>query len=524
MLSPWRRVFLMAALAATPTHSFCQNVALDPARVDVARWEGWGCSLSWWAVFTESWPDAARKEACRRLFSRDPDALGLNIVRYNAGGTSVDADRTPYRLGGAVLATLDRDGSWHPERDAAQMDCLKLAKRFGADTFELFVNSPPYWMLKNGNTRGDDKGGENLDRARVGDYARWLVETARRTEETCGIRFASIAPFNEPSAWWWNGKTGNQEGCRLTWGAQAEILRQLRAVLDRSGRRCTIAASDENGAREAYATLEWLTKPDRGDWSGGGLDARTLQRINVHSYAGQDWQERLRTLAEQQGIPGLWMSEVSHREMEGAGFVPNDMRCALPLTRSIVGDIRRLRCRAWVHWQPIEPLQYCIWYHYTYGLMPAAADKDVEWNGKTYRPGEFVVTKAFHAVRQFTAFVRPGDRILASNDLRTLAALSPNGEQATVVVCNDTTNALSYSFDLSACGRMSGRVRAWRTSDDDALNCSPIPAPTAKDGRFTDALPPRSVTTYVVRLAPGGMARDRRAEQGLRGRSGRFGE
>lgn len=495
-------MLVVGGLCARQTASPERTLVLDPARIDVPKWEGWGCSLSWWAVFSAHWSEDARREACRRLFSHDPDALGLTIVRYNAGGTSPDADLHPFRWGGAVLVTLDRDGAWHPERDAAQMACLKLAKRFGADRFEIFVNSPPYWMLKNGNTRGGDNGSENIDRAKVADYARWLVDTARRTEEACGVKFGSVAPFNEPSAWWWNGKTSNQEGCRLTWGAQAEILRALRSAMLERGLSAVIAASDENGAREGYATLEWLTKPDLGNWSGGGLDAKTIQRVNVHSYAGQDWQERLRDLAHAKGIPAIWMSELSSREMENAGFVPEDMRCALPLTRAIVGDVRRLRCSAWIHWQPIEPMQYCIWYRYTYGLLPAAVAENVEWHGRTYRPGEFVVTKAFHAVRQFTAFVRPGDRILSSEDDGTLAALSADGKRVTIVVHNEATAPALRTFDLSAFGRVAARVRVWRTSDSAAENCSPLPALRATEGRFSDAAPGRSVTTYVAEIRP----------------------
>jgi hypothetical protein len=117
-----------------------EEVKVEPQTVEVAKWEGWGCSLSWWGVYSEAWPDARRREVCRLLFSSDPDALGFNICRYNAGATAADADARKFRPGGNVPVVLDADGSWHLERDRAQITCLRLAKEYGVNLFELFSN------------------------------------------------------------------------------------------------------------------------------------------------------------------------------------------------------------------------------------------------------------------------------------------------------------------------------------------------------------------------------------------------
>ncbi len=167
------------------------------------RWEGFGGSLSWWAVFTADWPEQSRREVYRRLFGRGGDCLGWNIARYNAGGTEPDADPKRFRPGGKVQVILDRDGSFHPERDAGQIGALREAARLGADTFELFVNSPPYWMLRSGRTHGGDRGSENLRPECEEEYARWLVRLTTLLERHARIRFASVEPFNEPSADWW---------------------------------------------------------------------------------------------------------------------------------------------------------------------------------------------------------------------------------------------------------------------------------------------------------------------------------
>ncbi|MBM3492860.1 MAG: hypothetical protein FJX72_00845, partial [Armatimonadetes bacterium] len=215
------------ALAALAVAQAPATIAINPDRVEIRHWQGFGCSLSWWGVFTEAWPDAARREACRRLFGRSDDCLGWNVARYNAGGTSPEADAKRFRPGGKVRVTLDADGTFHPERDRGQIACLREARRLGANVFELFVNSPPHWMLRNGDTHGGDKGAENLKPECEGEFARWLVEVGRKVERAAGVRFASLEPFNEPSAGWWKADGNGQEGCRILPEAQARVLRAL---------------------------------------------------------------------------------------------------------------------------------------------------------------------------------------------------------------------------------------------------------------------------------------------------------
>jgi len=472
------------------------TVAVDPDKVIIPRWQGFGCSLSWWAVFTQTWPEASRRRVCRLLFSTDPDCLGLNVVRYNAGGSAPDADARRFRPGGKVQVTLDADGSFHPERDAGQLACLRLARRYGAGVFELFANSPPHWMLRNGDTHGGDGGGENLKPECEEQYALWLLNVAERVGKAGGVRFASVEPFNEPSASWWRADKDGQEGCRVLPEAQARILKALRTEMDRRRSTSVIACSDENDARTALQTLEWLTDPSK-----GGLSANAIGRVNVHSYSGWEWQERLREAVAAKGIPALWMSEVSHREWENAGYVPDDMRCALPLSRAMVNDLKRLRPSAWVYWQAIEPLQFCMWYKFTYGLLQAAADAPVERQGRTYQPGEYIVSKAFWTMMQFSRFLRPEYRFIETDDFWTVAALSPDGRRLVIVVHHDAKAPRSVRFDLKAFSSAPRVVGVWRTMDDTETikwNCRRLDGVTAPDSVIEDTLPGRSVTTYVV--------------------------
>lgn len=471
-------------------------VQVDPSRVEVPQWRGFGCSLAWWAVFSGNWPPASRAEACRRLFGSGEDCLGLNVVRYNARGTSPAAEPGKYRPGGRVLVTLDADGSFHPERDAAQIECLRLAHRLGADTFELFVNSPPYWMLRNGDTRGGDGGGENLKPECEAEYARWLAAVADRVEDAAGVRFHSVEPFNEPSAWWWNASRSNQEGCRILPAAQARILRALRRELDRSPRRRIVACSDENDARTAFDTLSYLT-----DAAGGGLDAHTIGQVNVHGYFASSWEARLRELAAARSITHLWMSEVSFREWQNAGYIPMDMRCALPQTRAVIADLKRLRPEAWVFWQPIEPLELCLNYRFTYGLMQSPAGTRAEWQGREFAPGDLVISKAFWALMQFSRFIRPGYRLLHTSDEWVVAAMDRAERRLVLVVQNDAPEGRLLHFDLTRFRRLPRLARRWRTMDDGpsgTWNCRPLRPVPVRALSFSDEIPPRSVTTYML--------------------------
>jgi O-glycosyl hydrolase len=484
------------ALACAAADTGPTVVVPDPSKVTIRRWQGFGCSLSWWAVFTDSWPARARQEACRRLFGRADDCLGWNVVRYNAGGTAPGAEAKRFRPGGKVQVTLDADGTFHPERDAGQIACLREAKRLGADAFELFVNAPPHWMLRNGDTHGGDNAGENLKSECEVEFARWVVEVAARVERASGVRFASLEPFNEPSAWWWRADKDGQEGCRILPATQARVLRALSDEMRKRRSRSIIACSDENEPHTGLNTLNFLVDPAR-----GALDAGAIGRLNVHGYSGWEWQERLRNRADELGIQSVWMSEVSHREWENAGYVPNDMRCALPQTRAVVSDLNRLRPDAWIFWQAVEPLQFCVWYRFTYGLLQAAADTAVEWQGRTYQPGDFVVSKAFWAMMQISRFIRPGYRFIESGDFWSLAAVSPDGKRLVLVAHNDDKAGRALAFDLRRFGGAPKSAQAWRTMDDSGgveWNCRRLPPQPIADGRLTTDIPPRSVTTYVV--------------------------
>eukprot|EP00878_Enallax_costatus_P024944 GHUV01026652.1.p1 GENE.GHUV01026652.1~~GHUV01026652.1.p1 ORF type:complete len:233 (+),score=38.99 GHUV01026652.1:349-1047(+) len=132
------------------------TVALDPAQLEEpVTWEGWGTSLAWFAVALRN-HEQLRRHISTLLFSRDPSAgLGMNIVRYNIGGACQDQAHE-YRTGAAVPCLRRPDGSYDWNADSSQVAMLLAAAQEGADTFEAFINSPPWFWTESGNSRGHD--------------------------------------------------------------------------------------------------------------------------------------------------------------------------------------------------------------------------------------------------------------------------------------------------------------------------------------------------------------------------------
>jgi hypothetical protein len=129
------------------------EAAVPTSKDTFAVWEGWGTSLAWFANVIGHHP-ALTQHICQLLF--DPSlGLGLNIVRYNIGGGNVQEHVEQFRVGGCVPCHRSAPGApVDPAADAAQTAVLLAARSLGADTFEAFANSPPFYLTVSGNSRG----------------------------------------------------------------------------------------------------------------------------------------------------------------------------------------------------------------------------------------------------------------------------------------------------------------------------------------------------------------------------------
>lgn len=453
----------------------------DPAETR-GVWEGWGTSLCWWAkVFGH------RDDVADWLFTLQPEVnvqghtvpgLGFTIARYNAGACSpADVDGRRMVISKIIERYRQIDAFWldakNPDPDSASWDwtvdagqraALLKARDRGADRFELFSNSPPWWMCVNDNPSGGPKGDvENLRRDRREAFAHYLAAIARRAKDTWGLAFTTVAPFNEPASSYWYADC-KQEGCHFPAASQAEILPLVRTALDREGLAdLPLSASDET--HYDHAVDSWLAYPPA---------VRALVgQVNVHGYQGASGRRaELHRLVVKEAGKRLWNSEYGDPHADG-----------LEMARNIHRDFDRLRPTAWCYWQPLDGGNAGGW-----GLMGAdlGAGRIDAPNAKMY------------VLANYSRHIRPGMIIVAAGDDRAVAAFDAKARRIVVVACNDGAASAPLRIDLSAFSARGAGVARWVTETAGSSRYSRLPDAAVEGGVYETLLPAASVVTFQI--------------------------
>ncbi|CAL9333919.1 hypothetical protein SUDANB58_00127 [Streptomyces sp. enrichment culture] len=505
-------VAVPAATAADPPAPDAVTVRVDPS-YQQQEFEGWGTSLVWFANATGGYPDPIRKRLVDMLFGRD--GLRLNIARYNIGGGNAPDVREDYMKAGATMegfwkapeGTTREDTDWWDPHDPDHWNWAADAnQRWWIDQikdkvtrWEAFSNSPPWFQTVSGYVSGGfDASTDQIRADRVDDFAAYLVKVTEQLEKRHRIKFDTIAPLNEPNTPYWGTQLGpdgqptggRQEGAHAGPALQQKVILALRRALAGAGTRAEVSAMDETNP-----------KIFTDNWNAYDATARAaVDQLNVHTYG-----TAMRTSARD-GAKGagkkLWMSEVEGTWGTGTDFT--GMEPGLGIATRMIGDIRELEPSAWVFWQPIED-----------ATPQAAAGKN--W-GSIHIPFDCTAADTletcpiranskFHTIRNFTHYIRPGDRFVKTDDPSSVAAVNKSGTGATVVHVNDAATARTVTLDLSRFGRVTPRasVTPVVTSGDGALVEG---EPVRVRGRSaTLTVPAKSVTTFRV-AGVGGTARD----------------
>ncbi|MFH9891534.1 RICIN domain-containing protein [Streptomyces luteogriseus] len=481
------------------------------------RFEGWGTSLVWFANATGDYPPAVREKLYRLLFG--DDGLNLNIARYNIGGGNAPDVKDYLRAGGAVegwwkapAGTTREDVDWWDADDPAHWNKnADTTQRWWVDRikkdithWETFSNSPPWFMTESGYVSGNfDAGKDQLKPGSVDDFAKYLVGATERLEKAHGIKVDTLDPFNEPNTNYWGTKLGpdgepvggRQEGAHIGPELQQKVIRALAPVLEKSRSGAEISAMDETNPG-TFAT----------NWNSYPQEVRDLVgQMNVHTY-GTGQRTTVRDLAKAADKP-LWMSEVEGDWGDGQSFT--DMRPGLGLAQRMVDDLRELEPKAWVFWQPVEDYD---------NMKPGGESaKGGNWgeiqlpfsctSKDTLKSCPIYTNTKFDTARNFTHFIKPGDRLIKTDDTSSTAAVSRKGDAATVVHVNSATEAREVTLDLSKFGRVSSRatVTPVVTSADGKLAKQKPVRVTGK--RATLAVPAQSVTSFLVK-GVSGVAKD----------------
>ncbi|KAK7222780.1 hypothetical protein V2G26_010783 [Clonostachys chloroleuca] len=435
---------ILLALVVSSLTAADTTTTIDP-KSNWGTWEGWGTSLAWWAAAFGARTDLADvffTLGTTTVNGQSLPGLGFNIARYNAGACStntyngstmvVSPKMIPSRqIQGYWLNWASADpssSSWDWSRDSNQRTMLRNARARGANILELFSNSPMWWMCNNHNPSGSDDGSsDNLQSWNYQQHAVYMAAIAKYASQNWGLTFQSVDPFNEPSASWWNGKTGTQEGCHFNVATQATVLGYLRSELDSRGLTGTlISASDETSYDAAVSTFNSL----------GSSALSMVNRINVHGYQyGDGRRDTLHSLASSAGKK-LWNSEYGESDATGQRLVSNLML-----------DFRWLKPTAWVYWQVLDGGGW--------GVIDA--DNDALTIGSA--------NQKYFALAQFTRHIRPGMVILDGGNSNTVAAYDSSARKLVIVAVN-WDSAQYLNFDLSKFtqpGVNGALVRRWST-------------------------------------------------------------
>ncbi|MBG0564277.1 glycoside hydrolase [Actinoplanes aureus] len=501
---------LLAALTATPATAAPPETTAAAAGVTVTidpsyqqpEFQGWGTSLVWMAEATGDYPDEIRERLVDLVFG--PDGLNLNIARFNIGGGNAPTVRDYLRPGGAVpgfwnapQAYRPQDKQWWNPEDPAHWNFdADPAQRWWVDRikdritrWEAFSNSPPYFQTVSGYVSGGfDPNTDQIRADRVDQFAEYLVRVTEHLEEAHGIDFDTIDPLNEPNTDYWRTTLGadgqptggRQEGAHAGPALQAQVVTALKNRLATASTDAQVSAPDETNP--GTFVTDWYGYPQ------AAQDA--VAQLNVHTY-GTGQRTAARDVAKAEQRP-LWMSEV-----EGSwGNDYTSMDSGLGMAQRIIDDIRELEPSAWALWQPIEDADNMVAEgNLQWGSIHVPFDCD-ESDDLTTCP--IRTNTKFDTIRNFTHYIRPGDRMVKVSDTATTAAIRADGRGATAVHANQTASDRVVTLDLSKFGRISRNATVTPVVTSAAGKLVEKAAVRVRDGRAAITVPAQSVTTLLI--------------------------
>ena len=461
---------------------------IDPGD-DFGTWQGWGSSLAWWGRAVGGTQNADYyADLIYTLKETDHlPGLGLNIVRYNVGGGGIDQ---PHENKGPKLQwQMDIHGYWTDPKnndptgwswsaDENQRAMMQKARDRGANVFEMFSDSPMWWMNSNRSTAGSNTGRDCLLAENYDHFAFYLAAVARNAADHWGIHFDSVEPFNEPSAKWWK-YPGRQEGCHFGTRTQQIIVERLRRALDEVKLNdVAVAAADENNMAAGLKTWKTYSEQTRAH----------IGRVNVHGYSKGTKPYRGPNRVELRRAVGkkpIFLSE--YGDGDASGYT---------LAEEIIRDIKELRPSAWMYWQPVEPDVA----EFGWGLINAnyVDTRDQPSFQKTV----FVrANRKFFVFGQFTRYLRPGYHLIGIDDPKSVAAYDPTSHGLVIIKITGDA-AESVQFDLSNFSSSPDTVQVLATTTNPGGNIPDWKQHNEPmgltDGSIQMKLLPKSVYTFVM--------------------------
>ena len=283
------------------------------------------------------------------------------------------------------------------------------------------------------------------------EYVEWAMAFLRRWRAQ-GVEMPYYSVMNEP------GYARQQ----MSGAYMREVIKLLGAKLKAEGFRTRLVVPDDLNASRALERLQVILP-----------DAEARQHVGAiayHLYGGGD-REAVKRLAEQYQIP-VWMTEYFESDWLGWGRTMHDMLADYDATA--------------------VDYMWGFFGQWTNGQLIV-----IRHSGNSYTG--FERTKHYYATGQYSRFVKPGavriGTTVSSSAVR--ASSFVEDRTVTIVALNQEGTARSARFDIAAAPGCPSSASAVRTSDSESW--ASLPAIAVTGGRFVATLPPRSMTTFVVR-------------------------
>ena len=382
-----------------------------------------------------------------------------------------------------------RPNVWNFSADWHQARAVTEAVKYFASENPLHVDavsfSPPWWMTISKDVSGNVKGQQNIAPGFIPYYAAYLVRVAAFFSNRYGIRFASLAPFNEALEGWWV-KGGIHEASSWHSAGVKAMLAALRRSRVMQGVPWLPIAGVDSWLKNSGHVLNNLYAN-----SPLGFNVLTVHGYRTHRTMGLIKDMRaltaVRDAARRRGVH-VWMSEWGPLQVKGS---PLDN--AVFTGRNIAQHINLLGASVWYYWDAMNHPNNISW--------GAIHQPMYDWS--QVRP---VVTKTFYALQHYTRFIREGSILLkvpAACASAVVAVYSPAGRRVAVTAANQETKEVTVWLTLKGFVRLNRRrdivVASYLTSATSDFKSLGTQAVSGLDRRFPMRLPPQSILTLSFR-------------------------
>lgn len=382
-----------------------------------------------------------------------------------------------------------RPGVWNWSADFNQVLAVYEAIQLGTKREPIHVDavafSPPWWMTISKDASGNVKGQPNLRRKDIPWFAGYLALVAEHFQTFWGIKFASLAPFNEALEGWWV-KGGNHEAS--FW--RAVDMKIMLATLKYMRRKLNMQWMQLGGV-DSWLKFSNFMMNQAYLKQRVGFDVLTVHGYRTHRTMSlaRDIIEftAVRESARRRGLR-VWMSEWGPLSVTG-----NELDNAVFTARNIAQHINLLGASVWYYWDVMNHPNNVSWGAIHQPMFP--------WS--PVRPR---LTRTYWGLLHFTRFIREGAiplKVPLACASAVVAVYSPAGRRVAIVAANQKAEPVTVWVTLRGFVRTGRRrnteVATYLTSP--TLNFTLTGVRSWKDltQRYPMSIPGQSIITLSFR-------------------------